>query len=66
MIRESFWRKALAKEVVNICHEKDVRESDCEALVRTWLKDSSVESRPAVTGVLATSQQKMWGLSSMD
>lgn len=66
MIGESFWRKALAKGVVNICNDQHVRESDCELLVRTWLKDISVESRPTVTGVLAKAQREMWGLCSID
>jgi len=66
MVGERFWRDTLAQEVINICTEQNVRESDCEPLVRTWVKDINEKSRPTVTGILATAQRKIWGLAPID
>ena len=62
MTGENFWSNALAQEVVSICKEQNLREADCEPLVRVWIKDISPKSRPTVSGVNATAQRKIWNL----
>ena len=60
---ESFWRKTLANEVVNICKTENVREADCSKLVKSWVSEINPEVRPTITGVLITATRTIWGLT---
>jgi hypothetical protein len=66
VVGETFWRNALAQEVVNICKTQDIREDDCTGLVKTWLTDIKPEARPTIVGVLTTAKRSLYGLTPLD
>ena len=63
---EQLFRDLLSEKLVSICKENDVREADCEPLVKAWVNEIAPTSRPTVVGVIATAQRKLWGLVPID
>ena len=63
---EQMWRDLLSEKVVSIYKEKNVREADCEPLVKCWVREIAPTSRPTVTGVIATAQRKIWNCEPID
>lgn len=56
----------MSEKVVSICREKNVREADCEPLVKCWVQEISPSSRPTVTGVIMGATRKIWNLEKID
>ena len=54
--------KKLSEKVIHICEQQDVEESQCEDLVKRWVKDIDPINRPTVSGVIMAAKRKRWNL----
>ena len=66
MTEEKKWREKLSDRVVYICERQNVRESDCEQLVKNWLEHIKPDNRPTVSGVITGATRKIWNLAPID
>lgn len=54
--------KKLSDRVIDICEQQNVEETQCEDLVRRWVKDIEPLNRPTVAGVIMSAKRKRWNL----
>ena len=61
-----FWRNLIGEDVVDICKEQGVRETDCELVIEAMIDDLSPEQRHTPAGVMKTAKRKIYNLAIMD
>ena len=54
--------KKLSDRVIDICEQQNVEETQCEDLVKNWVKDIEPLNRPTVAGVIMSAKRKRWNL----
>lgn len=54
--------RALSERVITICEQQNVEETQCEDLVKKWVKDIEPMNRPTVSGVIMSAKRKRFNL----
>ena len=54
--------KELSDRILSICSEENVEETQCEDLVKSWLRDIELMNRPTVSAVMMRAKQKRYNL----
>lgn len=54
--------RKLSDRVIDICEQQNVEETQCEDLVKNWVKDIEPLNRPTVAGVIMSAKRKRWNL----
>ena len=54
--------KELSDRVISICSKENVEETQCEDMVKSWLRDIEPVNRPAIAGVIMAAKRRRWNL----